>query len=524
MPISDVATGPTAQLARALQSLHAAKGAPSVRALARKIGDVSHTTVADALAGRRVPSWQVLEGIVRALDGDAEPFRQLWLDARAAGGARASAAPATDVDFVDRYLRQVISDTDWLDIQGAGTSGRAAFEELYIPQRVVAESGGNELDLQALDDRLERVLLLGDHGIGLSTACRALMRRHAERNREAPFSVQLGEFADMIPPARSVVAHIEHVTETIYQVRPPEGALTRLLSAGQALIIFDGLAEVTATAAKSVVSIIEAFCREFPAVHVLVTDRPGDAQARLDPNRFAQFRLMGFSRNQVMEYVRRWFALAPSLHNKDRQDLARALLEQSTLPPDALLSPLRVRLACQVYARDGVLPAELALTPNDQLGVSVSAGGSQSAVPGTIPARILFVDDEQEWLGLIKHALPDYYVDTASTYSEALRLLGTGEPYAAALIDLNLIGSGDQLGGGILTILRDDYPSTRRIVVTGLPPTSVRSLFERYDLDDIVLKGSSFSLADVREVVSHALARSQRNDTGGVPPRDSEPA
>src|ERR1035438_5530659 len=74
MPISDAPAGPTAQLASALQSLHALKGAPSVRTLARQVGDVSHTTVADALAGRRVPSWPVLEGIVRVLGGEQERF------------------------------------------------------------------------------------------------------------------------------------------------------------------------------------------------------------------------------------------------------------------------------------------------------------------------------------------------------------------------------------------------------------------------------------------------------------------
>jgi CheY-like chemotaxis protein len=530
MPISDAATGPAAQLAGALQSLHVANGAPSVRALARKIGEVSHTTVADALAGRRVPSWEALQGIVHALDGDEAEFRRLWQAAKAASVAKVNAAPTTDQDFVDRYLRQVISHTDWLDLEGASSGGRAAFEELYIPQRVVAESGEKELDLRAVDDRLHRALLLGDHGVGLSTACRALMRRHAERNSEVPFLVQLGGFAATIPPARSVVGHVEHETETFFQVQPPEGALTRLLSAGRTLIIFDGLAELAATAVKPVVSIIELFCREFPEAHIVVTARSADTQARLDPSRFANYRLVGFNRDQVTEYVRRWFTLSRSLHNKDRQYLARTLLEQSALAPDAVLSPLRVRLACQAYARDGVLPAELALArPSDRSDAHISGGGSRPTAPplerssSTSLPRILFVDDEQDWLDLIKRVLPEYLVDSAASYSDALSLLDTGEPYDVALIDLNLLepGGRDRLGGGILSILRDRYPATRRIAVTGMPPTAMRTLFEDFDLDDVILKGANLSLADFREVVEHSLARGRGDNSRGSPPRDS---
>src|SRR5215472_15978101 len=95
MPISDATDSPAAQLARALQSLHAKKGAPSVRALAQQIGDVSHTTVADALAGRRVPSWPVLEGIGRALGGDQEWFQRLWAGTREPIGPRSRAGTAT---------------------------------------------------------------------------------------------------------------------------------------------------------------------------------------------------------------------------------------------------------------------------------------------------------------------------------------------------------------------------------------------------------------------------------------------
>lgn len=535
MPIDDEVATPSALLAEALQSLHARSGAPSVRALAQQIGSVSHTTVADALAGRRVPSWQTLAGIVRALGGEQERFRQLWLDARA-GGVRSNAAATTsdrqDDDFAARYVRQIMSHTDWLVLQDSGGGSRVAFDELYIPQRVVAAPGEEHLDLGKLGDQLRRVLLLGDHGIGLSTACRALMRRHAiERTQEVPFLIQVPEFAVTLPPARSVVGHIEHATETFFQVRPPEGGLTRLLAAGRALVIFDGLADVAPTAASAVVSIIELFCREFPEARVLVTAYPADAQAWLDLGIFAGYRLAGFTPDQVADYVRRWFTLAPGVPDEDRQRLAQELLDQSGQPLAMAANPLRVRLACQAYAGRRVIPADLSLTaPGDHLdslatagsGNLPSASSSSRSASTARTGRILVVDDERDWLELIVRTLPDHEVDGASSYGQALELINSGRSYDLAIVDLNLMDSGkvdtrDRLGGGLLDLLRDNYPATRRIAMTGWPLTSVRQVFDRFDVDELLLK-QRMALADIRHVVEHTLALGRSQASGPSQP------
>lgn len=72
---------PEQALIAALGDLHVQAGRPSAREIARKLGTVSHTTVAEALSGRRVPSWPVVASIVAALGGDEEPVRKIWADA-----------------------------------------------------------------------------------------------------------------------------------------------------------------------------------------------------------------------------------------------------------------------------------------------------------------------------------------------------------------------------------------------------------------------------------------------------------
>lgn len=71
-----------------LQQLYLHSGSPSCRGLSARIresgGRASHSIVSVAISGARVPSWPVLEAIVRILDGDVSRFRALWADVQTA--------------------------------------------------------------------------------------------------------------------------------------------------------------------------------------------------------------------------------------------------------------------------------------------------------------------------------------------------------------------------------------------------------------------------------------------------------
>ena len=123
-------------------------------------------------------------------------------------------------------------------------------------------------------------------------------------------------------------------------------------------------------------------------------------------------------------------------------------------------------------------------------------------------ARILLIDDDSAWLNLIRRALPEYDVHEAQSFQNALALLDGGVIYDVAIVDLNLLGDRqDNLGGRLLEIMRDNYPTIRRIALTDLPPTAVKAaVFDRYDVDDLLLK-QNMNLVVVREVVEVALAR-----------------
>jgi CheY-like chemotaxis protein len=118
------------------------------------------------------------------------------------------------------------------------------------------------------------------------------------------------------------------------------------------------------------------------------------------------------------------------------------------------------------------------------------------------------VEDDETWRNLVKSRLADHRVDSARSLEEAMKTLRENPPYDLALVDLNLEGNADLRGGELLDHLRERYKGTRRVVITGTPPPGSvrRNVFERYDVDEIMIKGS-LETPDLFQVVSAALSK-----------------
>ena len=81
----DVPEGPVKVFFDNLRGLHRYAGEPSTRKIAAAAGKISHSAVHSALSGHsRVPAWPIVDEIVKALGGDIDKFRDLWMRAREA--------------------------------------------------------------------------------------------------------------------------------------------------------------------------------------------------------------------------------------------------------------------------------------------------------------------------------------------------------------------------------------------------------------------------------------------------------
>lgn len=68
------------RFAEQLRELRIAVGNPSFRKMAGKSGRISHTTLHEAAAGTRFPSWETTREFVRACEADEAEWRRRWED------------------------------------------------------------------------------------------------------------------------------------------------------------------------------------------------------------------------------------------------------------------------------------------------------------------------------------------------------------------------------------------------------------------------------------------------------------
>lgn len=382
-----------AVLASALRELHAQAGRPSTRAMAGRLSNISHTTVAEALNGKRVPSWATVQGLVMLLGGDEDRFRDLWLEATAKPDDGSAAVSPADA-FLDRYRRLAAEYHGRLEPPDFEHRRRIPIDDLYVPLPIMlaGSEDASELDTGQLDDLIDRTVLLGDPGGGKSTVCHALVHRHAVKPElTVPFLIPLRDFAADAAPARSVARYIESRLEAFYQCPPPTGTVEQLLIEGNALILFDGLDEIIDVGTRSdVVSIIELFCAEFPGVRVLVTSRVvGYKQSQLAPEKFTVYILGGYNQDRITRYVRKWFELGHDLTPAEAERYAETFMEEGAHTRGLLANPLLLALMCVMYRGVGFIPRNQAELYEQSASMMIGKWDARRRIHVDVHARYL---------------------------------------------------------------------------------------------------------------------------------------
>ncbi|KUL73947.1 MULTISPECIES: helix-turn-helix domain-containing protein [unclassified Streptomyces] len=116
--------------AHQLRQLHAAAGAPSTRQMAARTG-YGKSTISEAFAGRRLPTWPLVDKLAAALGADTDDLRERWVAAR---GRPAAVQPVPD------WLTSVRPGADIPEI----TTGMSLEDAVAVaptdPKRAIASS------------------------------------------------------------------------------------------------------------------------------------------------------------------------------------------------------------------------------------------------------------------------------------------------------------------------------------------------------------------------------------------------
>lgn len=267
--------------------------------------------------------------------------------------------------FWERYRLHVLEQHGTIEPPDFDRRRRVPIADLYVSPEIVREvspeatdTSGHQVDLYN-DKEIDRTVLLGSPGGGKTTASNVLLFRHAQDpNLRIPFLITLREFGANDPPQWSVAEYLAYRLRTFYQCTAPEGAINRLLLAGDAFVVFDGLDELIDTSRRAEMSaIIEQFCIEYPLTQILVTSRiVGYEEARLDVRQFRALIIQGFSDNLVNEYVNKWFAQEPDMAGEEAGRLSRAFMQESSDIRDLRSNPLMLSLICILYRGERSIP------------------------------------------------------------------------------------------------------------------------------------------------------------------------
>jgi hypothetical protein len=392
--------GEASGLVDALKALRASAGHPSVREIAARAGDMSHTTVAQTLAGRRLPRWPVTSRIIEALGGDSAELRHLW------DAAARDESPDIVEGFEQMYRRQAtvihgrIRVPDFDRVQSMPLTEAFVFPKIDM----LGAAGSRSLPFSEFISQIQKAVLLGGPGSGKTATCLALMNEYAEDSTQPiPFFIPVREMMESVPKKMSVLEFVQARCGLVYQCSVARPVLDSLFAAGRALVIFDGLDEVLQTSDRAdAPPQIEAFVTRYPKLQVLVTSRlVGYSNAPLNSAIFREFRLAELDEQMVHAFVYRSWPTDGQSRIKPEQVIS---LLAEPIFKDLARTPLLLALLLQVWQHARVLPRDrlelieactrLAIDRWDHnrgIGPNVSAA-SQSLMPqllGRVASEII---------------------------------------------------------------------------------------------------------------------------------------
>jgi hypothetical protein len=231
-------------------------------------------------------------------------------------------------------------------------SGPVAFEDFYLG--------------------IYRDIVLGDPGAGKSTLAHKVMYDFSQSDtgdtsdidpQAVPFLVVLRDFTDYRRHRpQSVVEYLEDEVNSEYQVKPPPGAIEYLLTSGRALVVFDGLDELTESHTRQkFTEVIESFAGRYTFASILITSRKvGYSQAPLNPEVFKLSILASFDESQVELYANKWFSLDDTLSNREKAWVIESFLRESSTVSDLRSNALMLGLLCNVYRGARSIPRDRA--------------------------------------------------------------------------------------------------------------------------------------------------------------------
>ncbi|MEG4067200.1 NACHT domain-containing protein [Microcoleus sp. Pol11C2] len=197
------------------------------------------------------------------------------------------------------------------------------------------------------------LMVVGKPGSGKTTYLQRVVMECNAGNLQAHRIPVLIKLRDFVEDGREVAYSLERYLEGCWRLSDPEAQ--SILDRGRALVLLDGLDEVTGEDGKNIVKEIKRFARTYPQVQVIVTCRTQSQESRFE--RFDYVEVADFNETQARAFAQHWYKAVMRDESgglaKAEEFLRLLFLEENKSIRELAITPILLSLTCAVFHHKG---------------------------------------------------------------------------------------------------------------------------------------------------------------------------